>query len=58
MIVSERFDEALSPTLGLTHARIGQSSFVETFTERNLNVNRPALNETSLDPDFYLQYAI
>ena len=39
---------------GLTHLAMGLSSFIETYTERALNVNRPFLNETNLDPDYYL----
>ena len=56
IVVTERYDDGASRG-GLTHAGMGMSSFMETYTERNLNVNRPALNETSLDPEFYLLYA-
>ena len=32
-------------------------SFNETFTERNLKVQRVRLNETRLDPDLYIQFS-
>ena len=36
---------------------IHQTSFLETYTERYLNVIRPQVNESMLDPDVYLQQA-
>ena len=39
----------------MTNYALHQSSFRETFTERSLNVSRPQLIDTGLDPEFYLQ---
>jgi len=41
----------------LTNLGLHQASFTETFTERVLNVSRPHLNESALDPDIYLHEA-
>ena len=41
----------------MTNYALHQSSFQETYTERVLNVSRPQLNETDLDPDVYLNEA-
>ena len=38
----------------MTNYALHQSSFQETYTERVLNVSRPQVNDTSLDPDVYL----
>jgi len=40
--------------MSLTNYALHQSSFRETYTERALNVSRPQLNDTNLDPDVYL----
>ena len=38
----------------MTNYALHQSSFQETYTERVLNVSRPQVNDTGLDPDVYL----
>lgn len=38
----------------MTNFALHQSSFQDTYTERSLNVSRPQLNDTRLDPDIYL----
>ena len=48
-------DEQANLTQPMTNYALHQSSFRETYTERSLNVSRPQLIDTGLDPDFYLQ---
>ena len=38
----------------MTNYALHQSSFLETYTERALNISRPQLNDTGLDVDVYL----
>ena len=38
----------------MTNYALHTSSFQETYTERVLNVSRPQVYETGLDPDVYL----
>ena len=48
-------DDPVNLTQPMTNYALHQSSFRETFTERSLNVSRPQLIDTGLDPEFYLQ---
>ena len=41
----------------MTNYALHQNSFQETYTERALNVSRPQLEDTALDPDVYLNEA-
>ena len=38
----------------MTNYAVHMSSFQETYTERFLNVTRPQVNDTGLDPSVYL----
>ena len=48
-------DDPANLTQPMTNYALHSSSFRETHIERSLNVSRPQLIDTGLDPDFYLQ---
>ena len=48
------FDAENKAPYPMTNYSMHVSSFHDTFTERFLNVSRPQLNETNLDPEVYL----
>ena len=60
VVVVDKATNALTLTVAidaiqpLTNLSVHQASFMETYTERFLNVTRPQMHETCMDPDIYL----
>ena len=54
MNLTNNLDAMSNLNVPMTNFGLHQSSFHDTYTERSLNVSRPQLNDTRLDPEVYL----